>query len=92
MSVEIKLYGELREKAEELDEDTETIGLTKLEDNPGTILKVMKELNINEEDVSHIFLNGEYSDPSRKIEEGDRLALFSKDMALLYKWYFNAKK
>lgn len=92
MSIEIRLYGELREKSSDLDEETGTIGVTKLDENPETISEILKKFEINQEDVSHIFLNGEYSNFSRKIEDGDRLALFSKDMALLYKWYFNSKE
>ncbi len=92
MSIEIRFYGNLRKKTSDLDDETGTIGITKLKENFEDISEVLKKFKINEEEVSHIFLNGEYSDPSRKIEQGDRLALFSKDMALLYKWYFKPKK
>ena len=40
---------------------------------------------------SNIFLNGEYSKPTRHVRDGDRLALFPDDMQVLYRWYFVKK-
>ncbi|MGM0405525.1 MAG: MoaD/ThiS family protein [Thermoplasmatota archaeon] len=92
MSIKVVLYGNLRNVAKNLDE-TETIGTVNIEGQSITkISDILEELDIEEKDVSHIFLNRDYSAPERKVEDGDRVALFPRDMALLYKWYFNRKK
>ncbi len=92
MSIKVVLYGNLRNVAKNLDE-TETIGTVNIE-GPGItkISDILEQLDIEEKDVSHIFLNRDYSAPEREVEDGDRVALFPIDMALLYKWYFNRKK
>lgn len=53
-----------------------------------TIASIIERLFINPEEVSHIFLNYQYSASTRKIESGDRLAIFPVDMSLLYRQYF----
>jgi len=50
---------------------------------------VLERLGIPMEEVgSNIFLNWQYSVLTRKVKDGDRLAVFPDDMQLLYKWYF----
>jgi Mut7-C ubiquitin len=49
---------------------------------------VLAALGIGPEDVSHVFLNGEYSALRRRVHPGDRLGVFGRDMALLYRQYF----
>lgn len=91
--IKVILYGDLKKRARKLDDATETIGSIEFEESElDTIQDVMKHLDIDIDEVSHIFLNREYSHHEREIDEGDRLALFPKDMALLYKWYFSEEK
>ncbi len=93
MKIDVVLYGKLRERAESFDDTTGSIGSVKMKvEEDSSITDVMARLDIQENEVSHIFLNREYSDVERKVEDGDRLALFPRDMALLYKWYFTRKK
>lgn len=54
----------------------------------GRIQDILVELGIEPGEVSHLFLNGEYSAVSRRARPGDRLAVFGRDMALLYRQYF----
>ncbi len=92
MSLEIRLYGKFRKLAEETDKSSDKIGIMTLEDDSfEKISDILNHLGIKEGEISHIFLDGEYSKPSRKISQGKRLAIFPKDMALLYKWYFSPK-
>ncbi|MFO7792674.1 MAG: MoaD/ThiS family protein [Candidatus Saliniplasma sp.] len=92
MTIKVVLYGRLRDHAKDLD-TTKTIGTVEVEKHGiTTILDILDHLQIKEDQVSHIFLNRDYSDPERGVEDGDRVALFPKDMALLYKWYFTKKK
>jgi len=93
MTIKVVLYGDLKEKADKIDTKTHTIGTSKLEtDGINTILDILNHLNIHEEEVSHIFLNRDYSALEREVHDGDRVALFPRDMALLYKWYFSKNK
>lgn len=86
--ITVRLFGDFKLLAGELD-CSGTIGIVKIEKNDLTkISNVLKELDINKDAVSHIFLNGEYSGLNRSISEGGRLAIFPADMGLLYKWYF----
>lgn len=92
--MEIRLYGELGKLASEFDDETEKIGIVEFEvDSPMKISDVLECLEIEEDEVSHLFLDGVYSDFERKIpEDSERLAIFPRDMGVLYKWYFSAKK
>lgn len=53
-----------------------------------TIASIMFQLEITPDDVAHIFLNHQYSAPTRKVRDGDRLALFPREMSVLYRQYF----
>lgn len=53
-----------------------------------TIGGVLARLGIDPGQVSHLFLNGEYSGVRRRVWPGDRLGVFPRDMALLYRQYF----
>lgn len=92
MILKVRLYGKLGELASNFDEATGKIGLLELEGSSlERVSDALQLLEIDEEEISHIFLNGEYSNKDRKVEDGDRLAIFPRDMALLYKWYFPVK-
>jgi hypothetical protein len=52
------------------------------------ISDVLTALGIDQADVKHLFLNAQYSTPGRRIHPGDRLGVFGRDMALLYRQYF----
>lgn len=93
MKVNVRLYGDLRDLASDLDEVSGSVGVITLnEKGLSSISDVLNYLDLEEDEISHIFLNGEYSSINRDISNDDRLALFSKDMALLYKWYFSEKE
>lgn len=94
MTLEIRLYGEFKDKAYGKGTIENNIGLINTEGGSfGKISEILDFLNIKKEQTSHIFLNGEYSSHERKIPEKDsRIAIFPKEMALLYKWYFSPKE
>lgn len=52
------------------------------------IQDVLAAMGVTIEEVGHLFLNGEYSGPERRVKPGDRLAVFGRDMALIYRQYF----
>ena len=93
MSITVILYGDLKSKADETDARTGSIGKKEIEKaGLESISDILEYLCIDERDVSHIFLNRDYSHPDREVSDGDRVALFPRDMALLYRWYFSKKK
>ncbi|MBA7609113.1 hypothetical protein ES703_16300 [subsurface metagenome] len=56
------------------------------------IIDLLKKINIEENEVSHIFVNGRYAGLRKKIQNRDTVALFPKNMGLLYKWYFKREE
>jgi len=88
MIVRVMLFGRLKEKAHRLDPSGYT-GVADMEVKENfTILDILSRLGLNPEEVSHLFLNHDYSALNRRVRDGDRLSIFPRDMALLYKWYF----
>jgi len=86
--IEVHLYGKLRRFTDNLDPARESIVKVKIKKDD-TIGDVARRIGIPDKDLGpNIFLNGEYSALSRKVNNGDRLGLFPDDMVLLYKWYF----
>ena len=88
MTIDVRLFGNLKERAPELD-GSGYVGILRIEgDEVETIGDIMRFLDLSEDDVSHLFLNHEYSSPRRPVSDGDGVSIFPRDMALLYKWYF----
>ncbi len=87
--LEVHLYGKLRRYTDNLDPSRDSMVLIPV--NAGdTIADITGRIGIPLEALGpNIFLNGEYSALSRKVQDGDRLGIFPDDMQLLYKWYFN---
>lgn len=86
--VEVHLYGKLRRFAAEQDPAGLSVVYVQVQDGD-TIQRLLERLGIPLEEVgSNIFLNWQYSALSRRVRDGDRLAVFPDDMQLLYRWYF----
>lgn len=83
MSIQVKLYGQLKDKLQEksFNAGTPSIAYIK-EDEIETVSDILKKLNIDESETSHIFVNGKYCRSGKKLSEGDRIGLFPKNMAL----------
>ena len=89
MPIQLKLFGDLRKKAQDQISGTSSLRL-KIDDTGfKKVLDIMKVFSIKEEEVSHIFVNGSYAGFKKNIKNGDIVALFPKNMGVLYKWYFN---
>ncbi len=92
MAVKVKLYGNLRSKATGTDMTGE-VGIVEMDGGKvRTIADIVGVLGLKEEDVSHLFLNNDYSALARSVKDGDVVAIFPKNMVLLYKWYFHKKE
>jgi len=86
--IEVHLYGKLRRFAPNQDATRDSVARVPVKDND-TILDILLRLGVPLKEVgSNIFLNWQYSGLNRRVQIGDRLAVFPDDMQLLYKWYF----
>ena len=90
MTITVKLYGNLREKIESAGDTPGTVEV----ENQGieTVADVLCTLDIKESETSHLFVNGKYSGFRKKVKNGDRVAIFPRNMGLLYKWYFRREE
>jgi molybdopterin converting factor small subunit len=93
MNVQVKLYGNLKKKTDVEDHGAgiPTV-ITKELNEHSKIIDLLNALNLSPDEVSHKFVNGQYSGLKKNIYDGDKIAIFPKDMALLYKWYFNEEE
>lgn len=83
----VYLYGKFREKVPGYTVEGDCV--LQVDTGPEeTIASIMERLKILPGEVAHIFLNHQYSTPSRKVRAGDRLAIFPVEMAVLYRQYF----
>ncbi len=85
--IEVHLYGKFRSVAPNPDVRGDSIVMAPFHDGD-TIEAVVRRLGLDPAEVSHLFLNGEYSSLRRRVKSGDRLGVFPREMALLYRQYF----
>ena len=85
MSILIKLYGNLREKVKDTDLEKGFPFTLNIEGNEiHTVLDILDKFNIEDNEISHIFVNGKYCGPGKEVRDGDRVGLFPKKMALMF--------
>ena len=85
ISISVKLYGELREKLSFKKVKAGIPNTQKIEIHEfGTVLDILKELSIEENEISHIFVNGTYSGAGKIVKAGDHIGLFPKRMGLMF--------
>lgn len=89
--IEVHLYGRLRRFARDKDATGESVVAVPVRDGD-TVEDVVRRMGMEPQELSHIFLNAEYSGLQRKVGAGDRLGLFPFDMGLLYRQYFPKKE
>ena len=92
MTIKVKLFGDLRKKSKQEISGTSSLKLEINNSEINKILDVLKIFTIEEEEVSHIFVNGRYAGLRKNVVDGDTVSLFPRNMALLYKWYFNREE
>jgi len=92
MSILVKFFGDLRKKVQPgitgslpLKVNIKGASLVRVSD-------ILKKYNIEENEITHIFVNGSYSGLTKKVKSGDIVAIFPRNMAVLYKWYFTREE
>ena len=89
MTILVKFFGDLRKKVR----DYKINGALPLtielkSEGINTVGDILKKYDIAPEETHHLFVNSTYSGLNKKVNDGDRVGIFPKNMALLYKWYF----
>ncbi|MHA1932808.1 MAG: MoaD/ThiS family protein [Promethearchaeota archaeon] len=86
MSISVKFYGDLREKLHHKKIDSGIPITLKIKINElKSILDILKEFDIVDNEISHIFVNGIYSGAGKTVGGGDRIGIFPKRMGLMFK-------
>jgi molybdopterin converting factor small subunit len=85
MPILIKLYGKLRENVKDVDLEKGLPVTIKIEDTSiHAVYDILEKFAINEDELSHIFVNGKYCGIGKRVKNGDRVGLFPKNMALIF--------
>lgn len=92
MPIRVKLFGDLRKKAQPDITGSLSLKFSIDDSSVDRISDILKKYNIEEDEVIHIFVNGRYSGFTKKVISGDIVAIFPRNMAVLYKWYFNREE
>ncbi len=92
MPIQVKLFGDLRKKIHQQLSGSSSLKLSIPDTNFNTVIDILKKFSIEEDEVSHIFVNGRYSGSKKNVKNGDFISIFPKNMGLLYKWYFNKEE
>ena len=83
--ISVKFYGELRDRLPYKKMKAGIPNTLKIEINEfKTVLDLLKEFGIAENEISHIFVNGVYSGAGKIIKDGDRIGIFPKRMGLMF--------
>lgn len=92
MPIRVKFFGDLRKKVQP--DIKGSLPLKFSIDNEGIerISDILTKYNIEENEIIHIFVNGRYSGLTKKVKNGDVVAIFPINMSVLYKWYFNREE
>ncbi len=81
--IEVHLYGKLRRFTDNHDPTRDSIIYVSVEDGD-TIGDIIRRIGIQIGEIgSNIFLNGEYSALGRIVKDGNRLGIFSDNMAMI---------
>ena len=85
MSILIKLYGNLRNKVKAPDiERGLPITLNIKSKGIDSTLDILDKFIIEDDEISHIFVNGKYCGPGKEVRDGDRVGLFPENMSLMF--------
>ena len=93
MTIHVRLYGDLRKQVPQKSFEQGAPSIFEIDGkNINSVKDLLTKLDIEQSETSHIFVNWKYSGFSKPIKDGDRVALFPKNMGLLYKWYFRREE
>jgi len=89
MTILMKIFGDLRKKIKGYELDGALpLNINIESQGINTISDILEKFEIEKDETYHLFVNGIYSGFNKTVKDGDRVAIFPINMALLYKWYF----
>ena len=92
MPIYLKLFGDLRKKADPNVKGSLSLRLEIDHSEVSKIQDILRKFNIDDNEVYHIFVNSVYAGLKKNVKDGDKVSLFPRNMALLYKWYFKREE
>jgi molybdopterin converting factor small subunit len=92
MPIRIKFFGDLRKKVEPDIKGSFPLKFNIDANDVERVSDILDKYNIKEHEIIHIFVNGRYSGLTKKVKDGDIVAIFPINMSVLYKWYFNREE
>ena len=92
MPIRIKFFGDLRKKVQPEIKGSMPLKFNIDENNVDRVSDILDKYKIKENEIIHIFVNGRYSGLTKKVRDGDIVAIFPINMSVLYKWYFNREE
>jgi molybdopterin converting factor small subunit len=85
MAIQVKLYGELKKKTNQANDDTSKPHTVKIvNEGINTVFDLLDKLGLEQSEISTIFVNGKYCGPGKKLKDGDRIGLFPRNMGLMF--------
>jgi len=85
MVLNIKLYGDLREKFPHINKlNGVPITLNINSEEIKSISDILNKFNITSDEISHIFINSKYSGIQNQVKDGDRIGIFPKRMGIIF--------
>lgn len=89
MTILVKLFGGLIYKISDKGyKKTSPLDINITNEGVEFVSDILKKFKIEKSETSHIFVNGVYAGFRKRVNDGDRVGIFPKNMGLLYKWYF----
>ena len=85
--IDIYLYGQMRSFGPSVPLEADCLVQMPVQAGD-SIGDIIRRLGIDPEQIAHLFLNYQYSAITRRVHDGDRLGVFGRDLALLYRQYF----
>lgn len=92
MPIRIKFFGDLRKKVQPNIKGSLPLKFNIDENNIERVSDILDRYKIKEDEIIHIFVNGKYSGLTKKVKNGDVVAIFPINMSVLYKWYFKREE
>ncbi|MFX1457320.1 MAG: MoaD/ThiS family protein [Promethearchaeota archaeon] len=92
MSIRIKFFGDLRKKVQPDIKGSLPLKFSIDDSNIERVSDILDRYKIKEDEIIHIFVNGKYSGLTKKVKNGDIVAVFPINMSVLYKWYFKREE
>ena len=85
MAILLKLYGKLRENLKVVSLEKGLPATLNIKaNNVHFVYDIVEKFAIDEDELSHIFVNGKYCGIEKEVRDGDRVGLFPKNMALMF--------